>query len=129
MVGGARRPTGLGWSGGSVTPCHRSTVTSAAESFRTPRPSSTGHRAPVPSSPCRRPSHAPAHRRSCTSTPLCSATPKRTRHPPKNERGAPWRVAPRRFRCRGWLELHDVLRRRALLGLHDLELHALALGQ
>jgi hypothetical protein len=30
---------------------------------------------------------------------------------------------------REWLELHDVLRRRALLGLHDFELDALAFGQ
>src|SRR2546422_3739171 len=33
------------------------------------------------------------------------------------------------LRCRGWLQLHDVLRRRTLLGLHDFELHALAFGQ
>src|SRR5579859_5571390 len=46
-----------------------------------------------------------------------------------NEHGAPSRVAPCRFRCRGWLQLHDVLSRRAFLRLHDLELHALPFGQ
>src|SRR5712664_4915507 len=33
------------------------------------------------------------------------------------------------FWCRGWLQLHDILRRRAFLALHDFELHALAFGQ
>src|SRR5258706_3146831 len=47
---------------------------------------------------------------------------KTARSPP----GPGWRRATRRFRA---LELHDVLRRRALLALHDLELHALAFGE
>src|SRR5712664_3075404 len=57
------------------------------------------------------------------------ADPEEDQTPPYNDRGPPARGAPCRFRCRGWLQLHDVLRRRTLLGLHDLELHALAFGQ
>src|SRR5216683_3154833 len=33
------------------------------------------------------------------------------------------------FWCRGWLQLHDILRRGAFLALHDFELHALAFGE
>src|SRR5437867_13208452 len=40
-----------------------------------------------------------------------------------------WGGAPSDCWFRAWLELHDVLRRRAFLGLHDFELHALAFGQ
>src|SRR2546428_8418030 len=40
-----------------------------------------------------------------------------------------WGGAPSDCWFRAWLELHDVLRRRTLLGLHDFELHALAFGQ
>src|SRR5204862_5734590 len=41
----------------------------------------------------------------------------------------PLQGAPCRIRCRGGLELDDVLRRGALLALHDFELDALAFGQ
>src|SRR5690242_681721 len=49
--------------------------------------------------------------------------------PAPKKRGAP--VWGRRDACgyRSRLQLHDVLRRRALLRLHNLELHALAFGQ
>ena len=53
----------------------------------------------------------------------------RTRFAAKKNTAPPDRVAPCRIRCRGGLELHDVLRRRAFLGLNDFELDALTLGQ
>src|SRR6266700_262017 len=40
-----------------------------------------------------------------------------------------WGGAPSDCWFRAWLQLHDVLRRGAFLGLHDFELHALAFGQ
>src|SRR6266550_4894199 len=126
---------------GRVAPCLRSTVTFVAASSRIPRPSSIARRAPARSSRCRITRPVPARPRSCMSTRRCWAGPRKTRPPrgeefrrrtpggkPDNEHGAPV-GAPCRFRCRAWLQLHDVLRRGALLGLHDLELHALAFGQ
>src|SRR5437867_3125703 len=126
---------------GRVAPCLRSTVTFVAVLSRIPRLSSIARRAPARSSRCPIKRPVPARPRSSMSTRQCWAGPRKTRPPrgeafrrrtlggkPENEHGAPV-GAPFRFRCRGWLQLHDVLRRRALLGLHDLELHALAFGQ
>src|SRR5438876_1461536 len=127
MVGGAPAPRG-GWE------CLRSTAISVGASSRTLRPLSIGRRALAPSLPCPIPRPARARRPWSTSIRRCSADPRRIRRqtarrpesnaaPPGLRAGAVPLLVP----C--GLELHDVLRRRALLGLHDLELHALAFGQ
>src|ERR1041384_5959874 len=126
MVGGAPAPEGR------VALCPRLTATSVAASSRTSRPSSIARRAPAPSSRCPNPRPVPARLRQSTSTRPCLAVPRRIRRRtvkrPENEHGAPGnRGAPCCFRW--WLQLHDVLRRGALLGLHDLELYTLTFGQ
>src|SRR6267378_187159 len=118
MVGGAPAPEGR------VALCPRFTATSVAALSRTSRPSSIAHREPAPSSRCPRPRLVPAHHRSSTSTRPSSEDPTRIRHRTatrlENEHGAPG-GAPCRCRCRGWLQLHDVLRRGAFLGLDEPE--------
>src|SRR6266404_7836524 len=120
---------------GRVAPCPRFTVISVGASSRTLRPSSTGRRVSAPSLPCPITRPAPVRRRWSTNIRRCWAVPRRIRRPtarrPENNTAPPPEtgVAPRRFWCRGDLELHDVLRRRAFLALHDLELHALAFAQ
>src|SRR5882672_6701221 len=110
MVGGAPAPEGR------VALCPRFTATSVAALSRTSRPSSIAHREPAPSSRCPSPRPVPAHHRSSTSTRPSSEDPTRIRH----------RTATR---LEEDLQLHDVLRRGAFLGLHDFELHALAFVQ
>src|SRR5437016_6420373 len=103
---------------GRVALCPRSTATSVAASSRTSRPSSTGRRVPVPSSRCRIPRPVPARHRLSTSIRPFLVVRRRIRR-----RTAKW---PEKEQ---WLQLYDILRCGALLGLHDLELHALAFSQ
>src|SRR6266446_8938565 len=120
---------------GGVALCPRFTATSVAASSRTSRPSSIGRRERAPSSRCPNPRPVPVRPRWSTSTRPCSVARRMTRRrtarrPEKNTAPPPWnRGSPCRFRCCGLLQLHDVLRRGALLPLHDLEFDALALGQ
>src|SRR6267154_1584082 len=111
---------------GRVAPCPRSTVISAGASSRTLRPSSTGRRVSAPSLPCPRTRPAPVRRRWSTNTRRCWAVPRRIRRPtarrPENDTAPPpgdWGGAVPLL-VPGDLELHDVLRRRAFLALHDL---------